>query len=103
MLTKFFYIENKQSYNYLKNMRSFCTILYKADFPDTILYTPILLLSALVFQATLPGNVPWFINSLWTTADTRIYHEQNHSNTTMLFCKFQARTLTTCNVELGVI
>ena len=28
MLTEFFYIENKQSYNYLKNMRSFCAILY---------------------------------------------------------------------------
>jgi hypothetical protein len=27
-LTQFFYIENKQSYNYMKNMRSFCATLY---------------------------------------------------------------------------
>jgi len=26
-----FYIENKQSYNYLKNMRSFCATLYNSS------------------------------------------------------------------------
>ena len=32
----FFYIENKQSYNYLKNMRSFCATLYVHNGMETI-------------------------------------------------------------------
>ena len=34
-----FYIENKESYNYLKNMRSFCATLYKGSSALRYTYT----------------------------------------------------------------
>ena len=55
MLT-YFYIENKQSYNYLKNMRSFCATLYKkGNKINPTNYGPISLLTSFskVFEKAL--------------------------------------------------